>query len=403
MKRKRWRIACTAASLLLVVLCCVIVFSCRIPTALIMRSRIKNGLRCERQFEKGHLDVYGNIPVVHLYGSPEDMGRQHGTLLHQSLNSMNGYLQAVVSDEEVARFHAYAREYEANLPDNLRRELKAMSDASDVPYINLVTLNVVPRMRCSTLAVWEDVTQDRKLIMGRNADYFGMGLDKVGSVIIVYHPDEGKSLVAVTYLTMVGAFTGVNEDGVAFGNMLVLGRNWEGQRDDGLPIQLALRITAHEATSAGDMCKRLRSRKHVIPMNVMVADAQTALVVELGTTDSAVRRGKDGVLAASNFFRSPDICSRIIECDRYDSLIANAEKHRGTFDARTMMEALYPARVESHSVKNLQAVVFEPEKRLMHVSINRVPAARGPYSTFDLRNLFADGDLTVTQTSIETE
>jgi len=49
-----------------------------------------------------------------------------------------------------------------------------------------------------------------------------------------------------------------------------------------------------------------------------------------------------------------------------------------------MKKALHAAMIPT---MNIQAVVFEPGKMRMHVSINRVPAGAGPYRVFDLRKL----------------
>ena len=50
-----------------------------------------------------------------------------------------------------------------------------------------------------------------------------------------------------------------------------------------------------QARSAAQMGDLLRGMKHVVPMNVMVADRNEALVLELGPGERAVRRIGAGV------------------------------------------------------------------------------------------------------------
>jgi len=315
------------------------------------------------------------------------MGQQHGILLKQSLVALNNYLHVLMPSRDLEVLLRHAEGYEPKLPTDIRAELKAMSDASGVPYTDLVALNVTPKLRCSALAVWGDAKGDGGILMGRNADYFSMGLGDRGGVVIVYHPDKGKAFVSVTYLGMVGAFTGVNEDGVAFGNMLVFNAAEQRMRPDGLPIQLAFRLAAQECSSAEEMCRFLEEQEHMIPMNAMLADESTALVVELGSDGTHVRRGKRGFVAVSNYFLARDLRRSKPSCARYDVLVGAAEEHYGKFTVSEMKAALYDARM---AWLNLQAVIFEPSKSRMHVSINRIPASKGPFHEFDLKRLFDD-------------
>ena len=135
------------------------------------------------------------------------------------------------------------------------------------------------------------------------------------------------------------------------------------------------------------MSARLLSQKHVIPMNVMIADRKEAVVLELGLRANALRLARRGVLASSNYFRTPGLRAGEVACKRYAALIAAAEEQSGSFDVELMKKALYAARIKN---LNLQAVVLEPGAMKMHVCVNRTPASAGPYTVFDVKKLCAD-------------
>ena len=40
--------------------------------------------------------------------------------------------------------------------------------------------------------------------------------------------------------------------------------------------------------------------------------------------------------------------------------------------------------------KTLQCVLFEPEKMRIHVSMNKVPASKGPFIEFDINTLLKE-------------
>jgi hypothetical protein len=180
----------------------------------------------------------------------------------------------------------------------------------------------------------------------------------------------------------------MNARGVAFGNMLVLNTP-ETHQEDGLTIQLALRLAAEQAATADEMAERLEAQKHVIPMNVMVADSRHALALELDLGAIRIRQGDHGVLVSTNHFMKPPVVRPEDSGVRYDTLLAAGIASDGAMNVEQMKKALWAARGKL----NVQAVVFEPSRLRMHVSINHVPAAGGPYLVLDLHDLFSPQEL----------
>lgn len=331
------------------------------------------------------LEIRGRVPIVHVYGSPEERGTQYGTLLRTPLRALDAYIRILLPATQLDPLLATADELEPALPEAMRDEIKAISRASGVPYRDLAALNVVPRLRCSALSVWSGATADGNLIMGRNADYFGMGLSDRGSLVVVHHAADGNPVLTVNFLGMIGGFTGINSKGVAFGNMLVFNAEQRPMNKEGLAIQLQLRIAAQKADTARQMADILKTQTHVIPMNVMIADQREAIVLEIGPSGIEERTGEGGVLAASNWFLVPSLRTKEVACRRYTALTNAARRGYGSFTVEDMKAALFASRIEN---LNLHAVIFEPGACRIHVSINREPASEGPYTTLDLAELF---------------
>ena len=366
--------------------------SCKVLDGMSAYDQLYTDMRRPAVAPPARMEIVHGMPVVHLYGSPQERGTQYGTLLQKQLQELHRCLDGLMDTLTKARMLAYADSQEEFLPEEVREEIQAMADASDVPYMELVAFNITPEFACSGLAAWNDkagASKDAGLLMGRNGDYFSVGLfQDRGMLVRVIHPQEGIPVVGVTFLSMIGSFTGMNEHGVAYGNMMVTNASGAGRQNGGLTIQLALRKAAMQAQSAAQMGELLRGMKHVVPMNVMVADRNEALVLELGPGGRAVRRGEGGVLVAANHFVSPEVRRRVVSDARFDSLLAAGRKHHDAMTVAQMKQALWDAR---RPASNLQATIFEPGKMKMHVSINRVPATAGPYVTLDLVKLFAEG------------
>jgi len=354
--------------------------------------QIRTEMRRPASAPPARMAIVEGMPVVHLYGSPQDRGTQYGTLLRKPLQAMHRCIDGILDALTKARMLAYADGQEEFLPAEIREELQAMSDTSGVPYMELVALNITPEFSCSGLATWipstAGSTDDGGMIMGRNGDYFSLGFfQDRGMLVRVVHPREGAAVAGVTFLAMIGSFTGMNDRGVAFGNMMVSNAAGPARQTGGLTIQLALRQAAMRASSAAEMGELLRRIKHVVPMNVMVADRNEALVLELAPGGTGVRRGDDGVLVAANHFLSSELRRREVVDPRFESLLAAGRNHRDPMTVEQMKQALWDAR---RPKSNLQATIFEPAKMKMYVSINRVPATAGPYVTLDLAALFAE-------------
>lgn len=330
------------------------------------------------------LEYINGLPVLHLYGSPSDMGSQYGSLLKQQLVSVTYMLEKVFPKRLIKKYMDFADQAETQLPSDYKAFLEAMAESSGVTYKKLLTMNMVPKTSCSTLAVWDNATPDGNLLMGRNADYNLKKINKALGIIIVKHPDEGYATVASSFIGLIGSLTGINEHGVCFGNMLVDNSKKDSTQALGLPIHLWMQIGSEHASSARDMIKFLTLQKHMIPINVMCADQDEAIISELGLNDFAIREGSKGILASSNFFYTPKMYAKPEIDKRFAALMYNARDHYGKFNTRLLQEAMYDARMPN---KNLQCVIFDPSNMQIYVSMNKVPASKGPFTLIDIKAL----------------
>lgn len=331
-----------------------------------------------------HIESY---QVVHLYGKPYDMGFQYGTLLKEHLESLALISDALFPEKTLDKYKKIAVEAEVNLPESFRQELKGIVDASGVDYNLLLALNTIPSVDCSGLAVWGDATADGHLIMGRNADYIFGSINKAIGLIVVKHPENRNATVMATFIGMLGGFTGMNEKGVCYGNMLVHNSETKEFNMKGLPIQLLMQLGGENYSTAREMNDAMTRETHMIPINLMVADKDEAILAELNQTSWALREGSSGVLAASNYFYSTGMFAETFDCERFTGLLIDAREYYGKFDVPQMKKSLHKAR--RRGGQNMQSIIFEPGLNKMHVSMNRVPATLGPYVGLNVQELFS--------------
>jgi predicted choloylglycine hydrolase len=330
------------------------------------------------------LEYIESIPIIHLYGTPREMGEQYGSILKPQLNSMIVIAESLFPKKSIKKFIDQSKIAEPLLPAEIKDFIQGMAETSGVEYDQLVTLNLTVRTNCSVLAVWGEATADGNLLMGRNADYNFQKVNKALGILVVRHPNEGYATVSSSFLGLAGTFTGMNEMGVSYGNMLVYNGNDEGVHFEGMPIQLLMQLGGEKCSTATEMVGYLKDKSHMIPINVMCADRNEAFLAELSPSGSAVREGQKGVLAATNYFISSGMFTKHVNEQRFANLMMLSQKYHGQFDIGKLQEAMHSARQLN---ENLQCVLFEPAAMRMHVSMNKVPASAGPFTVFDVTQL----------------
>jgi hypothetical protein len=330
----------------------------------------------------------GAYPVIHLYGNPKEMGTQYGKILKPQLKSLFSILVSVFPKKKLDSYIQLGINTEKSLPQSILTEIKAISIASGVDYNLLLAMNVATKVDCSTLAAWGESTPDGELIMGRNAEYKTKGLNSVLGIIVVRHPSHGYSSVDITYLGLAGSFSGMNEKGVCFGNMLAYNGLDKTTNSSGIPIQILFRLGSKAATTPNEFKNILAKNNFMIPNIVLLANKDKAIISEHSQFDNDFREGTKGILASTNFFHSSKLInSSPLKPDKRYSIILNEVKNNyGNLSLEKIKLIMHKARKRK---TNIQCVIFEPVKLKMHVSMNQRPASKGPFTIIDVKSLLS--------------
>lgn len=362
---------------------------CAIVTHVTLLSKFQNNRYTPvEEISRGRLGYLASYPVVHLYGTPEEMGRQYGSLLKPQLQSFFAILESVFSEKDMAEYLQLAAEAGPFLPEEIQTEIRAVAEASGISYNHLVALNVATKVACSTLAAWGESTVDGQLIMGRNADYKSKGMNKYLGLIVVRHPEDKLQSIHITYLGLAGGFSGMNSRGVSYGNMISYNAKDDSVNTKGLPVQLAMRMAGETASTADEYAAFMLNKTLMVPNIVMVADAEKAVITEHTPSEGERREGTKGILASTNFFHNEDLSVKYEPDKRYSILQNEINAHYGKFTVDRMKSVMYTIRGRKR--RNLQCVVLEPSQMRLHISINKIPASKGPFKEVDALELFRD-------------
>lgn len=311
---------------------------------------------------RGALLEVNGARVCLLAGSPEEMGRQHGVLLRDSVKAMCEKVMLVARTADAARDKGFfagsiekafgrTRKY---TPERYLQELEGLAAGSGLPVKVVQATNVFPELfHCSGFALTGKATADGELLHGRVLDYMTeIGLQD-HAVVFVCKPDGQHAFVNVGYAGFIGSVTGMNDQGISFGEM---GGRGEGQWD-GTPMSYLMRMGMEQANSLDAAVRIFREAKRTCQYYYVIADGnrhdavglacepERFEVVHMGARhDQLPRPLPDTVLLSAG--------------DRYDHLVDRVKEKYGQFTPE-LGQWLMTRPVAMKS--SLHCVLFKPK------------------------------------------
>ncbi len=344
---------------------------------------------------KGFLEEVGGHKVLHVAGTPYEMGYQHGVLLKDNVHSMVRYLLDVKSKDMtmewngvkfltpqrvIAGIQATQKKF---VPEWYSEELRGLADGSGVPLADVAACNFIPELfHCSGFALSGSATANGEVYHGRVLDY---GIDwklQEHPVLMVAKPDGKIPFLNVTYAGFIGSVTGMNAEKVSLGEMGGRGLGkWKG-----VPMAVLMRWALQDAKTLDDAVAIFRDNPRTCEYYYVIADGKTgkAVGMEAGAEKfSTISMGeshqllphavKDAVLLSAG--------------DRYELLVKRVQESHGKVDAGKAIRLMdRPVAMGS----NLHNVLFESSTTrfwVAHAGKDGSPAATQPYRGFKFSEL----------------
>ncbi len=347
---------------------------------------------------RGFLEEVDGTKVLHLKGTPREMGLQHGTLLKDDIREQVRFLFEVKAKEfkpevaglklplDVKRLILSISELQRKyVPAKYYEEMAGIAEGAGMKVEDVVAANFIPEMfHCSGFALSGSATKDGTLYHGRILDY---GCDwklQEHAVLVVAEPEGSIPFVNVTYAGFIGSVTGMNAKKVSIGEMGGGGLgHWEG-----VPMALLVRMALEESDDLDEAVAVFRDHPRTCQYFYVVADGKSGRGVGMEASwdaFSVIRMGeseprlphpvKDGVLMSAG--------------SRYEELARRVQAGHGTFDAESARHLMdRPVAMKS----NLHSVLFETTTGrfwVANASPEGEPAANQPYHAFRLSDLLA--------------
>lgn len=341
----------------------------------------------------GTLRQVGDLRLAVLHGTPEEIGRAHGSLLAtEARRCIDSVLYVVGTVETVREGRWFRHRLEEardrllpHIPRRHRDETRALAEAIGCEGHLLETVNVFPELfHCSGFALTGSATRDGRLYHGRVLDYMTeIGLQDA-AVTFVVAVEGGIPFVNVGYAGFTGSVSGMNERSISLGEM---GGRGEG-RWDGVPMATLMRRALEECGTLDEVRDLWERSPRTCEYFYIFADGKSRRALGVAAKPDSIEFVPLGGGHSRLGEGIPD-CLALSAGERLETLRERITTGHGGFDESSAL-ALMARPVAMRS--NLHNVLFVPEDLVLHVAhaSHARPACERPAVRLDLAEILEE-------------
>ncbi|KMQ66886.1 acyl-CoA:6-aminopenicillanic acid acyl-transferase [Chryseobacterium angstadtii] len=260
---------------------------------------------------------------------------------------------------------------------------------------------------CTSLAVWNENTEDGELLIGRNFDFY-VGDDFAKNKLIEFvEPEAGIPYMSVSWPGMIGVVSGMNKEGIT---VTINAGKSKIPLTAKTPISLVTREILQYAKNIDEAIAIAKKRKVFVSESILVGSAhdKSAVIIEVSPDNFGIYKVENtSRVLCTNHFQSDAYKNdkrnqkHIIESHseyRYEKLQElleekkklNPEKMAAILREKSGLKNKKIGYGNEKAINQLlahHAVIFSPEKRLVWVSSN--PYQLGEFVCYDLNEIFS--------------
>ncbi|QSW91270.1 acyl-CoA--6-aminopenicillanic acid acyl-transferase [Flavobacterium endoglycinae] len=369
---------------------------------------------------------------LYVEGDPLEIGLNTGALTDSLLKKQQKIFFSKINDFIPSSFQQkllrqflkwYNRKLYLNVPEEYQTEIYGVSEYTSDEFNNIApkyqrglylhgahdighALQDLALVGCSSFAVWNEKTEDGSLILGRNFDFYVNDAFAENKIIAFINPKEGHKFMMVTWPGMIGAVSGMNEEGVT---VTINASKSKIPLIAKTPISILTREILQHAKNIDEAIAIAKKRKVFVSESIMVGSANDnkAILIEVspnkmdvydvpntdqlicsnhfqGEAFAADKRNQEQIVNSHSEYRfermqellsenktvNPEIASEIL---RNKNGLKNIELGYGSEKALNQLMAHH-------------GIIFKPKEKLVWISAN--PYQLGEFVCYDLDSVF---------------
>ena len=259
---------------------------------------------------------------------------------------------------------------------------------------------------CSSFAAWGNKSGDGSLILGRNFDFYAGDDFAKDKIVAFVKPKEGYPFMMVTWAGMIGACSGMNNEGLtvtlnaAKSKIPLIAKT---------PISIVAREILQYASTIDEAIAIAKKRQVFVSESIMVGSAhdKKAVIIEVSPKKIDVYDVENtNQLICSNHFQSQNLKNdkrnknQILNSHskyRFDRMVELLDENP-KINVKNVTEILrnkdgldnlhlgYGNEKALNQLLSHHGIIFKPEQRLVWVSAN--PYQLGEFVCYDLNTIF---------------
>jgi predicted choloylglycine hydrolase len=380
-----------------------------------------------------HKNAYG-LWELYIEGNPYQLGLNAGLLTQELFKFQEHAFLSKVDELVPSKFKQsllrkllafYNRKLYLYVPPDYKAEIYGLSKYASNDYKHIAdnylrilylhgahdighAFQDLALVGCSSFAVWGNKSEDGKLLIGRNFDFYAGDDFAKNKIIAFVNPTEGYKFMSVTWAGMIGVVSGMNEQGLT---VTINAGKSEIPLIAKTPISLLTREILQFASNIDEAIAIAQKRQVFVSESIFVGSAndKKAITIEVSPTKFGVYEVENTTqLICTNHFQSSAYADdknnikHIAESHsqyRYKKLetLLNAAQKLTVKDAVAILRNKEGLENNSIGYGNEKAlnqllahhgIVFKPESRQVWVSSN--PYQLGEFVAYDLNEVFKD-------------
>ncbi|GEJ46572.1 C45 family peptidase [Chryseobacterium sp. ON_d1] len=370
---------------------------------------------------------------LYIKGNPLQLGYNNGALTQNLMQKQEEIFFSKVEGFVPSKFKQrllrgflkwYNRKMYLNVREDYQAELYGLSQYSSDRYDFIApkylrnlylhgahdighAMQDLAMVGCSSLAVWNENTEDGDLLIGRNFDFY-VGDDFAKNKLIEFvQPDEGIPYMSVSWPGMIGVVSGMNKEGIT---VTINAGKSKIPLTAKTPISFVTREILQYAKNIEEAIVIAKKRKVFVSESILVGSAadKNAVIIEVSPKNF-------GVYSVQNTSRV--VCTNHFQSEAYKDDKRNhkhIEESHSEYRYERLQELLQeekkltPEKMASilrnrsglkdenigygnekalNQLLAHHAVIFSPQKKLVWVSSN--PYQLGEFVCYDLNEIFS--------------
>jgi hypothetical protein len=259
---------------------------------------------------------------------------------------------------------------------------------------------------CSSFSTWDDKSEDGKLILGRNFDFYVGDRFAENKIVYFCEPKEGNKFMMVTWGGLIGVVSGMNTAGLT---ITLNSAKSDMPSGSATPVSLLAREILQYASDIEEAVEIAGKRKTFVSESFMIGSARDKKTVVIEKTPHAldVYEEKGGSIVCTNHYQSPELfhekqnlvqmsrSSSVYREERIRQLLKETDKNNVQRTAlilrdKSGLDGAFIGYGNEKSINQLichHSIIFMPEDQLVWVSTS--PWQLGEYIAYDLNKIFS--------------